>query len=115
METVVTRFSEKFRGGGGSRHYEETLQLPDFIKDFISDCNFSFTQRPFAPWGGAHHAGLPRRARCGAVEAPEGLMPDGKWKASFALGWEERSGAVDLTFTPLKPCFGPVDRGIVNH
>ena len=79
MTTVVTRFSETFEGWGvqgtvlamgAPAKIEETLQLPDFIK-------ISY-EIPVLPNGllprGAHYAGLPQRVRCGAVEAPDGLM-----------------------------------------
>jgi hypothetical protein len=55
MATVVTRFSETFEKWGFKAlsigaPVKEILQLPDFIKDFISYCNFSFPQRSFSPW-----------------------------------------------------------------
>ena len=108
-------FPRRLRGGvqgtvnRRTREKEETWQLP--ISSRISyHTVISVLHNGLLPHG-AHYAGLPRCARCGAVEAPDGLMPDAsclaKVTASFALGWEERSilRSCRFGFTPPEPYF----------
>jgi hypothetical protein len=118
VATVVTRFSETFEGWGF-----KALSIGAPVKT-KKHCSYRISSRISyhtvisvlhnGPWPhGAHYAGLPRRARCGAIEAPDGLMPDGSClamvTASFALGWEERSilRSCRFGFTPPEPYFGP--------
>lgn len=81
MATVVTRFSETFEGWGFKAL---SIGAPAKMKkhrSYLISSRISYhTVISVLPNGllphGAHYAGLPRRARCGAVEAPDGLMPD---------------------------------------
>ena len=72
MATSVTRFSETFEGWGF-----EALSIGATVKKYWISYhtvtrNFQFSPTVFCSV--EHYAGLPRRARCGAVEAPDGLM-----------------------------------------
>jgi hypothetical protein len=81
MATVVTRFSETFEGWGfKALSIGAPAKMKKHCSYLISSRISYHTVISVLPNGllphGAHYAGLPRRARCGAIEAPDGLMLD---------------------------------------